>query len=263
MFPDSADRRAQEEIKVRRYIRLGVAGAVVLLLLITLLTSIRMVSTGSVGVVTQYGKVTGRELDEGLSWVAPWGVNSVTEYSIKTLKEEQPATAATKDLQDATARVVVNYRVERGAVSNLHQTVGAGYKDVLILPAIQSSFKSNTADFTAVELIGKRAEVESQITMDLRKRLESRGITVQEVSIVDLQFSEEFTKAIEQRQVAEQNAKRAEYNLQQARLDAQSQEVQAETLTDNYLQMKAIEKWDGKMPKAVGGNGTLFNIPIE
>lgn len=223
----------------------------------------RSIGTGRVGVVTNYGKVTGREIEEGFAWVLPWGINSVKQYDIKTQKEEQGATSATKDLQDVTATLVVNYRLERGSVSTIHKTVGETYKDILITPAVQSTFKSITAKYTAVELQTSRDKVESDVITEMRKRLEKRGVNVENVSIVDLQYSKEFTKSIEQRQVAEQNAKRAEFNLQQARLDAQSQQVQAETLTDNYLQMKAIEKWDGHLPKATGGDGTLFNIPIN
>lgn len=245
------------------YVKLVVAGVITLLALVTFLTAMRSVDTGRVGVVTQMGAVTGRELEEGFALVAPWGFNNVTEYDIKTQKEEQSATSATKDLQDVTAKIVVNYRLERGSVSTIHKTVGKTYKDILVSPAIQSTFKSITARYTAVELQTNRDKVESDVISEMRKRLEKRGINVENVSIVDLQYSKEFTKSIEQRQVAEQNAKRAEFNLQQARLDAQSQEVQAQTLTDNYLKMKAIEKWDGKMPKATGGNGTLFNIPIQ
>lgn len=247
----------------KKVVALTLVGILVLLGVITLFSAMRSVDTGKVGVVTQYGRVTGREIEEGFAWVAPWGINNVTEYDIKTLKEEQSATSATRDLQDVTAKVVLNYQLERGKVSQMHQRVGTDYVAILITPAIQSTFKSITARYTAVELQTSRDKVESDVVTEVRKRLEKRGLNVENVSIVDLQYSKEFTKAIEQRQVAEQNAKRAEYNLQQARLDAQSQEVQAETLTDNYLQMKAIEKWDGKMPKAVGGNGTLFNIPIK
>lgn len=239
-----------------------VVGVIALLVLATIFTSMRSVNTGNIGVVTQMGKVTGRELSEGFSFVAPLGLNNVTEYSVKTQKEEQSATSATRDLQDVTAAVVLNYRVERGSVSTIHKTVGPEYKDVLITPAVQSTFKSITAKYTAVELQTQRDKVESDVITQMRKRLETRGINVESVSIVDLKYSAEFTKAIEQRQVAEQNAQRAEFNLQQARLDAQSQEVQAQTLTDNYLALKAIEKWDGHLPKATGGDGTLFNIPI-
>lgn len=243
-------------------------GAVVVMIIavlgvLTLLTSMRTVDTGRIGVVTKFGEVTGRELDSGVSFVAPWGFNNVTEYDIKTLKEEQTATAATADLQDATANVVVNYRINRGSVNTLHRTVGETYKDILILPAIQSAFKTNTAKYTAVDLINKRGEVEADVTTDLRKRLEERGIIIEEVSLVNLEFSKDFTQAIEQRQVAQQNAEKAKFNLDQARLDAQSQDVQAQTLTDNYLKLKAIEKWNGELPKATGGNGTLFNIPIN
>lgn len=129
------------------------------------------------------------------------------------------------------------------------------YKDVLITPAIQSAFKGNTAKYNALDLINKRGEAEAGVKTELINRLASRGVTIENVSIIDLTYSPEFTKSIESRQVAEQNAKRAEFNLQQARLDAQSQQVQAETLTDNYLRLKeieneksAIDKWNGQMP---------------
>jgi regulator of protease activity HflC (stomatin/prohibitin superfamily) len=250
-----------------------VVGFVVLLLIvgvIALLTSMRFVDTGNIGVVSAYGKVTGRELTEGFSWVAPFGGNNVTEYSIKTQKEQQNATSATRDLQDVTAKVVVNYHLERGKVSEIHQTVGPKYKDVLITPAIQSVFKSVTARYNAVELQSGRDKAESDATTGLRKRLESKGIVIETVSIVDLTYSREFTKAIEQRQVAQQNAERAKYNLEQARLDAQSQEVQAKTLTPEYLRLKelenqnkAIDKWNGQMPNTVAGSGNIFSIPVK
>lgn len=255
--------RKNERGEVLGGVMLGIVGVAVLVGLVAFFTSMRTVDTGNIGVVTSFGKVTGRELSEGFAWVSPLGIDNVTEYSVKTQKEDQSATSATRDLQDVTAKVVLNYRLERGKVSEVHRTIGENYKDVLITPAIQSVFKSVTAKYSAVELQSGRDKVESDVTTGLRNRLESRGITVESVSIVNLEYSKEFTKAIEQRQVAEQNAQRAKYNLEQARLDAQSQEVQAETLTDNYLQLKAIEKWDGKLPNAVGGNGTLFNIPVK
>lgn len=127
---------------------------------------------------------------------------------------------------------------------------------------MQEVFKSSTAKFNALELVNNRAKLKSDVLSALQKRLEPRGINVEDISIVDLTYSKEFTKAIERRQVAQQNAERAKYNLQQAELDAKSQDVQAKTLTSNYLRLKALEKWDGKMPKYVG-SGTVFNIPLN
>lgn len=92
--------------KAKNRRRMIIVGAVLLFLFITLLTSVKMVGTGQVGVVTMYGKVTGRELDEGLSLVAPWGVERVAIYDIKVQKESVRSTAASKDLQDVTSEIV-------------------------------------------------------------------------------------------------------------------------------------------------------------
>lgn len=238
------------------------AGVALILGISTVLSAMTIVDTGKVGVVTNYGKVTGRELTEGMAWHAPLGIESVTQYDIKTLKNDQNAAAATKDLQDVNGTVVLNYRLERGKVSEIHQNVGAGYKKVLINPAIQEVFKASTAKYTAMELISNRQQLKTDVVNGLKDRLATRGIVVEDVSITDLGFSKEFTKAIEDRQVAQQQAERAKFNLERAITDAKAQEAQSESLSDAYLRKLAIEAWDGKMPQSVGGN-TFLGIPLR
>jgi len=242
--------------------RLIVGGIVVILLIITLLSSVRVVGTGQVGVVTQYGRVTGRELTEGLSLVAPWGVNNVTIYDIKVQKESVTSTAASKDLQDVSSEIVLNYNLERGSVSRVHQTIGALYVDKIVTPAINEVFKAASAEYTASELITERGQLKTIAQKTLSDRLAPYGIKVSELSIVDFKFSENFTKAIEEKQVAQQNAERAKFNLEAAYTDAEAQKAQSETLTSEYLEKQAIEKWDGKLPTYLG-NGTVFNIPLQ
>jgi len=234
-----------------------------ILLLITLLTSMRTIGTGQVGVVTQYGRVTGRELTEGLSFVLPWGLNNVTVYDVKVQKESVASTAASKDLQDVTSEIVLNYNIERGSVSRIHQTIGATYVDKIVTPAINEVFKAASAEYTASELITERSRLKAVAQQTLSKRLQPYGINVSELSIVDFKFSDNFTKAIEEKQVAQQNAERAKFNLDAARTDAEAQRAQSETITSLYLQKQAIEKWDGKMPTYMGGNGAVFNIPLQ
>lgn len=236
--------------------------AIAIALLITLLTGVRMVGTGEVGVVTQYGKVTGRELDEGISLVLPWGLNSVTIYDIKVQKETVTSTAASKDLQDVSSEIVLNYNLERGSVSRIHQTIGANYIDKIISPAINEVFKAASAEYTASELITERSKLKTQAQSILSERLAEHGINVSQLSIVDFKFSETFSKAIEDKQVAQQNAERAKFNLEAARTDAEAQRAQSETLTEEYLQKQAIEKWDGQLPTYMG-SGTVFNIPLQ
>lgn len=236
--------------------------AVVVLAIITLLTSIRIVGTGQVGVVTQYGRVTGRELGEGISLVLPWGLNSVAKYDIKVQKETVASRAASGDLQDVTSEIVLNYAIERGSVSTIHQTIGVTYVDKIISPAINEVFKAASAEYTAAELITERSKIKAVAQENLTKRLQPYGISVKELSIVNFEFSENFSKAIEEKQVAQQNAERAKFNLEAARTDAEAQRAQSETLSAQYLQKQAIEKWDGKMPQYLGG-GAVFNIPLQ
>jgi len=232
------------------------------LVAITLLTSIRVVGTGQVGVVTQYGRVTGRELSEGLSFVLPWGINDVTVYDIKVQKESVLSAAASQDLQDVSSEIVLNYQLERGSVSKIHQTIGSTYVDKIVTPAINEIFKAASAKYTASQLITERSKLKAEAQQELVKRLSPFGIRVSELSIVDFKFSENFSKAIEEKQVAQQNAERAKFNLDAARTDAEAQRAQSETLTDNYLEKQAIEKWDGKLPTYMG-SGTVFNIPLN
>ena len=211
--------------------KLTIAIVIAVLLVITFLTSLKTIGTGQVGVVTQYGRVTGRELTEGLSFVMPWGLNNVTVYDIKVQKEAVTSTAASKDLQDVSSQIVVNYNLERGSVSRVHQTIGALYIDKIVTPAINEVFKAASAEYTAAELITERSKLKTIAQKTLTDRLAPYGIKVSELSIVDFKFSDSFGKAIEEKQVAQQNAERAKFNLEAARTDAEAQRAQSETLT--------------------------------
>lgn len=236
-----------------------IAAAVVV---IAAFTSIRQVGTGQIGVVTRYGRVTGRELSEGLHLTAPFGIDQVVRYDIKVQKQEDDATAASKDLQDVVSTLALNYRLEAGRVGEIHRTVGPLYRQKLIDPALQEVFKATSAKFSAGELITNRAEVKSEALKQVKERLEKYGIVVDDLSITNFKFSAAFSKAIEDKQVAQQNAERARFNLEAARVDAEAQQVQAQTLSPLFLQKQAIEKWDGKLPTYLG-QGSVFNIPLQ
>lgn len=266
--------RNPEPVKVHpiAYVKLGVLISLALLGVITFFSSMRTVDTGRIGVVTQYGRVTGREISEGFAWVWPLGINNVTEYDIKTQKDEVDSAAATKDLQDVNGKLVLNYVLQRGDISKIHQTIGADYKDKLILPALNEVFKSASAKYTASELITKRAEVKQDVYEQLKARLEKYGITVQDVSITSFTFSAEFNKAIEAVQIANQNIARAKQELETARVEAEkkiaeaqgaaeAQRLQQETLTPLILQKQWVEKWDGKLPTYVtDDSGVMLNL---
>lgn len=264
---------SRDEIVARRIIKSVVFGALALILLITFFSSFRSIDTGKVGVVTRYGQVTGRELDEGLNWVAPWGINKVTEYDTKTQKVEANAKAATKDLQDVNATVVLNYGLNRGKVSEVHQRVGKEFQAIEIDPQVQESFKAVSARYTASELITNRAEVKQAVLDNLRERVQKdKRYTVHDIAITNFTFGEEFNKAIEAVQVANQNVAKAKQELETTKVEAEkrvaeataaaeSQRLQQQTLTPELLQKQWIEKWNGVLPTTSTGDGTILSIP--
>jgi prohibitin 1 len=240
--------------------RLGIGFAV--LLAIWFVTSVFVVvGAGQVAVVTQFGRVTGRELSPGLSVKLPWPVQAVTIFDTRVQKEQSEVDAASLDLQEVQSTIALNYHLDRNKISVIYQTVGPEFTDRLIAPAVQEAFKATTAQYSASDLLLKRAEVKGNSRTQLEDRLGKYGIVVDDLSIVNFNFSDDFNKAIETKQVAQQQAEQAQYHLEQAQKDAQAQAAQKDSLTPEILQKMAIDKWDGHMPQYVG-SGSVFNIPL-
>lgn len=257
----------------RRIVKFAAIGGLVLIALITFFSATRNIDTGKVGVVTAYGRVTGRELEEGFNWVAPWGANSVTTYDIKTQKVEAAAPSSTKDLQDVNATIVLTYNLNRGKVKEVHQKVGKNFQAIEIDPQVVEAFKAVSARYTASELITSRAEVKAAVVKNLQERVEKSGrYNIQDVAITNFTFSAAFNAAIESVQVANQNVAKARQELETVRVEAEkrvaeataaaeSQRLQQQTLTPEILQQQAIAKWDGKLPTYSTNGSTFFNIP--
>lgn len=237
-------------------IKVGLAVAAVVLLL---MLCVRVVGVGEVGVKTRFGQVVSQH-NSGILVKLPWPIERLYTFDIKTQKDQAEVAAASGDLQDVNSTIVTNYHIDSSKVGNLFSTVGTDYKARIIDPAIQESFKATTAQYAVSELVTKRPELKSKSLAVLKSRLAQRGIIVEDISITNLAFSPSFTRAIEQKQVAEQQAQQAQFNLQKAQIDAQAQATQKESLTPEILQKMAIEKWDGKLPQATGGNVPFINI---
>lgn len=242
---------------------IGLITTVVVLVILFFLLCFRTVGVGQVGIVTQFGKVKS-EQGSGVLFKLPYPVQHLVKMNVQTQKEQQDADAATHDLQSVNATVAVNYHLTPDTARKVYVDVGTDYKIRIIDPIIQEAVKATTAQYDASDLIAQRPTVEEKLQADLITKLGSRGISVDNVSIVNFNFSSEFNAAIEQKQVAQQNAQKAQYDLQTAQLKAQQQQAQAATLTPEYLQLQAIEKWDGKLPaNTVSGGSTIFSIPLQ
>lgn len=236
----------------------GVIGVIVLVS--AFFGSFVIVPSGYVGVVTTFGKVTS-EIQPGFQWKLPF-VQSVVQMNVQIQKEQSDAGAATHDLQSVNSTVALNYHLDHAQVSNVYVNLSADYSDRIISPTVQEAVKVVTARYDASDLLAKRAQVADDITKLLIDKLQPRGIIVDQVSIVHFQFSDAFNQSIEQKQVAQQQAEQAQYDLQTANLKAQANQVQQAALTPDILEQQAIAKWDGKLPTYLG-QGSVFNIPLN
>lgn len=251
------------------------AGGILFLMLFGFLKPFVIINAGERGVVMRFGKVQNLVLDEGLHPIIPV-VNTVKKLTVRVQKNDVNAEASSKDLQDIKMDIALNWHIEPVAVNKVFQRVGDEEQIVfrIISPAVSEVVKAATAKKTAEEIITKRTELKQEIDLQLKERLGSYGIGVDDVSLVNISFSPEFAKAIEAKQIAEQEAKRAEFealkaekqaqaDVNRAKGQAEAQRLQRQTLTAELLQQQAIDKWDGKFPLVLGGEGALPFINID
>ena len=246
----------------------------VLPILIVLFESFTIVSAGHAGVQVTLGTVNPVPLTEGVHFVNP--ISSVKEISVRldtaTLKG---ANAGTKDLQVVHTDIVVNYRLDGSKVAHIYKDFGFDVDNKVLLPAINESFKAVTAHYDSEELITKRDQVSSAIKAELQEKVGKYGITVNEISLVNFGFSNEYQNAIEQKVIATQSKLKAEQDLQRIKVEAQQAiakaQGEAEAIRisaqaiqnqggDAYVRLKAVEKWDGKLPSVNSGVTPFINV---
>jgi prohibitin 2 len=253
-------------------------------------SSVRMVDAGHRGVLVQFGDVsTDSSLDEGIHFVVPFR-DSVVQLEVRTQKIVESANSASKDLQDVSTQVALNYHVDPDRAQVLYQQLGPDYSNRVILPAIQESVKQVTARFNAEELITNRETVKNQIEEQIKARLAPYNVAVDALSITEFAFSPQFTRAVEAKVEAQQRALQAQNELRRIQIEAQQNEAQAigeqkaniaraegikqsnvlqaegeaqaitiidEQLRNNptYLEWLKATKWDGVLPLVTGGAG--------
>ena len=258
----------------------GVIIAAALILLS--LSSFVIINPGQAGVMSILGKARDGVLLEGIHLKPPL-ISTVDIYDLTVQKFEVPAQSSTKDLQDLSASFAINFRLDPTEVVEIRRKQGTLQNIVskIIAPQTQESFKIAAARRTVEEAITKRSELKQDFDTALSDRLDKYGIMVLDTSVVDLTFSPEFSKAVEEKQIAEQRAQRAVYVAREAEQEAQAeinrakgkaeaQRLLAETLKAQggqlVLQKEAIAAWregGAQMPKVlVMGGDSKSNVPF-
>jgi regulator of protease activity HflC (stomatin/prohibitin superfamily) len=236
------------------------------LILLTLLifTPFTIINAGERGVLISLGEVQTKILEEGIHPLIP-GINTVKKLSIRIQKQEIDTEASTKDLQEIFTKIALNWHINPEKANLLFQEIGEEEQIInyIINPAIQESVKAVIAKYTAEEIISKRAELKQEIDKLLTTRLMINYLIVDNVSLIHVDFSDNFIEAVEAKQIAEQDAKKAgfrviksmrdaEVKINLAKGEAEANYILQQSLSNKVLIRQMINKWDGNLPLIMG-----------
>lgn len=257
-----------------------IGGAIITIIaIIALFGSFGTVQSGNKGVVLKLNAVTGEVKDEGFYWKVPF-IEDVKEMDMKIQKEEVTAAAASKDLQNVTAQIAVNYQLDQKNIVSTYQNLRSDAAVKIIQPAIQESIKVVTARYTAEELVTQRTAVRDEMERVFTEKMSNNGvvnISKGGFNLVNLDFSPSFNAAIERKVTAVQEAEAAKNTLEKIKYEAQQSieraKGEAEAIrvksvslqqSPDYIEFEklnvqrlAIDKWNGDVPNSMIPGGTV------
>ena len=245
-------------------------GLVVVVLLFIFGNPITIVNAGEIGIKQTLGVVSDQSYTEGVHFVTPF-ISKIHKMNVKTQKTNPATTVFSKDIQQARIEYVVNYNLQPENAYRMYKEVGRDYKNVVLMPVVEGTIKNVIGSWNAQDLIANRTKATSDILFELQTQLKDNYINVTDFQITDIDYSDTFEKAIEEKVTAEQEALKAKNKTVQveeeakqkvisAQAEAKSIKIKAEALKQNrdLVSLTIAEKWDGRMPTHVLGN----SIPL-
>ncbi len=227
------------------------SSALILIIVATLLTvlgsGLVYVESNERGVVktVRAGGVRPVALEPGLHWILPI-VEQVVNYSISNqtytmsfLPEQGPDSAEdsirarTKDGQEVIIDGTVIYRIDPAKVVQLHISWQENYEAGIVRPETRGAIRDAVAQYGVEEVVStKREEMVQIITDELAQSLSDNNLELLDFILRDIHFSEEYAAAVEQKQIAEQQALQAKLVVEQKKQEAEQARQEAQGLAD-------------------------------
>jgi regulator of protease activity HflC (stomatin/prohibitin superfamily) len=229
---------------------------VLILIVVTSMSSLKIIPVGNVGIVFQFGNIIDQR-NAGLQIVYPW--QDVKLANIMNQKKFfEDLTCFSQETQDVFISLTLNFRVSPDIIQDLYAKTGSNYFDVLVSPKIQQITKDETVKYKAIDVAPNRENIRKGIKTRLQEELKPFSIEIVDVLLENITFSEAFMKAIDDKQVASQNAlrelelvKATQYKAQQvvekAKGDAEANRLLSNSLTPQIIQYTMIQKLSDKI----------------
>lgn len=274
----------EDEMSIFKY---GKYALILIIIVIVLLGGVYTIDAGDRGIILTFGKASTTISQPGIHLKIPL-VQSLVVYSIRTrtisfdnkqatgtASEYSSLSAASKDLQDVQIGTVVNYHINEKDVLNIYQQYGDSqtYEVNILEPIIRNTVKATSAHYDANDLIDRRSDVVSEATKALSSEFASKSAVLDNLNIVNFQYSEQYSKAIEDKVTAQQKALTEQNNLAavqyqaqqriaQANGEAEAIKIQTNAINSQggaaYVQLQAIQRWNGQLPYVSGSGTTPF-----
>lgn len=263
---------------------------VIFVIIVTLMKSILIVGAGKrVVVFNSFIGVESRALGEGIHFLVPY-IQTPFIYDVRTLsytmaekKDEgnyqgdDSIECLTSDGQKVGLDLSLIYALIADDVWKMHQQVGPEYMNKVIRPTIRSVARNTIASYAVIELYSnKRLEVQQEIFDKVKRELAKYHITTAEVLIRNVKFSEEFSKAIEQKQVALQEAERMRYVLEKEKREKERKIIEAEGEAESIrkkaaalkanpqlIQYEYVSKIAPGVKTIITNQNSIMNLPSE
>ena len=181
---------------------------------------IKTVPTGYTGILTTFGKVEPNTVSAGVHVIAPW--QKIVKLDNRTQKVSVETDTFSKDIQQVKVSLAVNFCIDQTTAQELYKTVGVNYYESVVLPRILENVKAVVAEYSAENLVAKRGELSDEILTRLTDDAAVYGINIISISVEDIDFTDEFTDAVERKQVATQNKLAAETEQAQKTMEEQA-----------------------------------------
>ncbi len=251
--------------------KISVAGIITILILLFFFCSTTSIKSGHVGVLTSFGKIQEETLRPGLNFKAFWKTCHKMDCKIK--KEDIRTDCFSKDLQLVEFTTTLNYRLVEANAPKVFAEIGKDYLKQ-VTPRVEEVMKQEIARYNAEEIISKRDEIRRNIIAIISARVKSI-VDVVDVVITDIGFSATYEKAIENKQVAQQEALKAKYELEKAKVEseklitlaqgeAEAIAIRGRSIKNNpgVIQLEAINKWNGVAPTTVVLGAGTNDVPV-
>lgn len=260
---------------IKGYIIGGIIGLIAIIGFIILIMCITKIPQGHVGVVYSVNGVKEETKSPGWHITAPF--DKVNKYPTKTQTHKyKDLNVATSDGKNLQMDIDVSYKVDATKAVDLFNRFGSADIDELekgyLRSRVQDNVRQAVSKYSVIDAFGvKTGEIKKDTLDSLNDNLEKQGFVIEDIALSSPKADKNTQKAIDSRvkanqelertkvdrQIAEQNAKKKEV---EAKGEKKANEIRESSLSDKILQQQLIDKWDGKQPIQIGGEGVIVDV---